>query len=82
VIFFDFLEVLITITTLISILYYLFRTAYIQLFQNKINNKTLSNEEGNGLFGVWGKNTFSDENIISNSDLDVLLALLYYFGAI
>ena len=81
-IFFDFLEVIITITTLLSILYYLFRTAYIQLFQNKINNKTLSNEEGNGLFGVWEKIPFPMKILLVTVDLDALLALLYYFGAI
>ena len=80
--FFDFLEVLITITTLLSILYYLFRTAYKQLFQKNINDKTLSNEEGSGLLGVWKKIPFPMKILLVTVDLGVLLALLYYFGTI
>jgi hypothetical protein len=80
--FFDFLEVLFTIMTVLSILYYLFTTAYKPLFQKKINDKTLSNEEGSGLLGVWKKIPFPMKILLVTVDLGVLLALLYYFGAI
>jgi|TARA_B110000967_G_scaffold206212_1_gene252430 hypothetical protein len=80
--FFDFLEVLFIIMTVLSILYYLFTTAYKQLFQKKINDKTLSNEEGSGLLGVWKKIPFPMKILLVTVDLGVLLALLYYFGAI
>jgi hypothetical protein len=80
--FFDFIVVLITITTLLEILYYLFRTVYKQLFQKEINDKTLSNEGDSGLLGVWKKIPFPMKILLVTVNLSILLALLYYFGAI
>jgi hypothetical protein len=66
--------------TVLSIFYFLFRTAYRQLFPKEAGNETLGHDESNGLVHVWKKIPLPMKILFVIVDVGFLLAALYYFG--
>ncbi len=78
--FFEMVDLFILVVTVLSIFYFLFRTAYKQLFPKEAGNETLGHDESNGLVHV-GKYMPLPMNILFVIvDVGFLLAALYYFG--
>ena len=78
--FFEMLDLFILVVTVLSIFYFLFRTAYRQLFPKEAGNETLGHDESNGLSHIWKKMSLRMKILFVTVDLGVLLGLLYYFG--
>ena len=78
--FFEMLDLFILVVTVLSIFYFLFRTAYRQLFPKEAGNETLGHDEGNGLVHFWKKMPLPMKILFVTVDVGFLLAALYYFG--
>jgi hypothetical protein len=78
--FFEMVDLFILVVTVLSILYFLFRTAYRQLFPKEAGNETLGHDESNGLVHVWKKMPLPMKILFVIVDVGFLLAALYYFG--
>tara|TARA_B110000037_G_C16981799_1_gene449335 strand:- start:279 stop:512 length:234 start_codon:yes stop_codon:yes gene_type:complete len=74
------LDLFILVVTVLSIFYFLFRTAYRQLFPKEAGNETLGHDEGNGLVHFWKKMPLQMKILFVIVDVGFLLAALYYFG--
>ena len=74
------LDLFILVVTVLSIFYFLFRTAYKQLFPKEAGNETLGHDESNGLVHVWKKMPLPMKILFVIVDVGFLLAALYYFG--
>ena len=74
------LDLFILVVTVLSIFYFLFRTAYRQLFPKEAGNETLGHDEGNGLVHFWKKMPLPMKILFVIVDVGFLLAALYYFG--
>jgi len=74
------LDLFILVVTVLSIFYFLFRTAYRQLFPKEAGNETLGHDESNGLVHFWKKMPLSMKILFVIVDVGFLLAALYYFG--
>ena len=73
-------DLFILVVTVLSIFYFLFRTAYRQLFPKEAGNETLGHDESNGLVHVWKKMPLPMKILFVIVDVGFLLAALYYFG--
>jgi len=73
-------DLFILVVTVLSIFYFLFRTAYRQLFPKEAGNETLGHDESNGLVHVWKKIPLPMKILFVIVDVGFLLAALYYFG--
>ena len=73
-------DLFILVVTVLSIFYFLFRTAYRQLFPKEAGNETLGHDESNGLVHFWKKMPLSMKILFVIVDVGFLLAALYYFG--
>ena len=73
-------DLFILVVTVLSIFYFLFRTAYRQLFPKEAGNETLSHDESKGLIHVWKKMPLTMKILFVIVDVGFLLAALYYFG--
>ena len=73
-------DLFILVVTVLSIFYFLFRTAYKQLFPKEAGNETLGHDESNGLVHVWKKMPLPMKILFVIVDVGFLLAALYYFG--
>jgi len=78
--FFEMVDLFILVVTVLSIFYFLFRTAYRQLFPKEAGNETLGHDESNGLVHVWRKIPLPMKILFVIVDVGFLLAALYYFG--
>ena len=78
--FFEMVDLFILVVTVLSIFYFLFRTAYRQLFPKEAGNETLGHDESNGLVHVWKKIPLPMKILFVIVDVGFLLAALYYFG--
>ena len=78
--FFEVVDLFLVVVTVISIFYFLFRTAYRQLFPKEAGNGTLGHDESNGLVHVWKKIPLPMKILFAIVDVGFLLAALYYFG--
>jgi hypothetical protein len=78
--FFEMVDLFILVVTVLSIFYFLFRTAYKQLFPKEAGNETLGHDESNGLVHVWKKMPLPMKILFVIVDVGFLLAALYYFG--
>jgi len=78
--FFEMVDLFILVVTVLSIFYFLFRTAYRQLFPKEAVNETLGHDESNGLVHVWKKMPLPMKISFVIVDVGFLLAALYYFG--
>ena len=78
--FFEMVDLFILVVTVLSIFYFLFRTAYKQLFPKEAGNETLGHNESNGLVHVWKKMPLPMKILFVIVDVGFLLAALYYFG--
>jgi len=78
--FFEMVDLFILVVTVLSIFYFLFRTAYRQLFPKEAGNETLGHDESNGLVHVWKKIPLPMKILFVIADVGFLLAALYYFG--
>jgi hypothetical protein len=74
------LDLFILVVTVLSIFYFLFRTAYRQLFPKEAGNETLDHDESNGLVHFWKKMPLQMKILFVIVDVGFLLAALYYFG--
>ena len=77
---FEMVDLFILVVTVLSIFYFLFRTAYKQLFPKEAGNETLGHDESNGLVHVWKKMPLPMKILFVIVDVGFLLAALYYFG--
>jgi len=73
-------DLFILVVTVLSIFYFLFRTAYRQLFPKEAGNETLDHDESNGLVHFWKKMPLQMKILFVIVDVGFLLAALYYFG--
>ena len=78
--FFEMVDLFLVVVTALSIFYFLFRTAYRQLFPEEAGNETLGHNESNGLVHVWKKMPLPMKILFVIVDVGFLLAALYYFG--
>ena len=78
--FFEMVDLFILVVTVLSIFYFLFRTAYKQLFPKEAGNETLGHDESNGLVHFWKKMPLQMKILFVIVDVGFLLAALYYFG--
>ena len=78
--FFEMVDLFILVVTVLSIFYFLFRTAYRQLFPKEAGNETLGHDESYGLVHVWRKIPLPMKILFVIVDVGFLLAALYYFG--
>ena len=73
-------DLFILVVTVLSIFYFLFRTAYRQLFPKEAGNETLGHDGSNGLVHFWKKMPLQMKILFVIVDVGFLLAALYYFG--
>jgi len=73
-------DLFLVVVTVISIFYFLFRTAYRQLFPKEAGNETSDHDESNGLVHFWKKMPLPMKILFVIVDVGFLLAALYYFG--
>ena len=78
--FFEMVDLFVLVVTVLSIFYFLFRTAYGQLPPKEAGNETLGHDEGNGLVHFWKKMPLPMKILFVTVDVGFLLAALYYFG--
>ena len=78
--FFEMVDLFILVVTVLSIFYFLFRTAYRQLFPKEAGNETLDHDESNGLVHFLKKMPLQMKILFVIVDVGFLLAALYYFG--
>ena len=78
--FFEMVDLFLVVVTALSIFYFLFRTAYRQLFTKEAGNETLGHYESNGLVHFWKKMPLPMKILFVIVDVGFLLTALYYFG--
>ena len=89
--FFEAIDLFLVVVTGLSIFYFLFRTAYTQLFPEEAGAEIIEKtnikysdrgglDESNGLVHMWKKMPLQMKILFVIVDVGVLLAALYYFG--